>query len=88
MSTIVKGLEIDKTELHQIADCFCFIDDDDNVFIVGDENVITNISSPMFTQYHTREYESIEEFLRIEYSTQLVKVLKKLNQFDIEIIIK
>lgn len=88
MSTIVKGLEIDKKELHQIAECFCFIDDDNNVFIVGDEDVITNISSPMFTQYHAREYETIEEFLRIEYDTQLIKVLKKLNQFDIEIIVK
>ena len=88
MSTIVKGLEIDKKELHPIAECFCFIDDDNDVFIVGDEDVITNISSPMFTQYHAREYETIEEFLRIEYDTQLVKVLKKLNQFDIEIIVK
>lgn len=88
MSTIVKGLEIDKKDLHPIAECFCFIDDDNDVFIVGDENIITNISSPMFTQYHAREYETIEEFLRIEYDTQLVKVLKKLNQFDIEIIVK
>ena len=88
MSTIIKGLEIDKKELHPIADCFCFIDDDNDVFIVGDEDVITNISSPMFTQYKAREYETIEEFLRIEYDTQLVKVLKKLNQFDIEIIVK
>lgn len=88
MSTIVKGLENEKKELHPIADCFCFIDDDNDVFIVGDEDVITNISSPMFTQYKAKEYETIEEFLRIEYDTQLVKVLKKLNQFDIEIIIK
>jgi hypothetical protein len=88
MSTIVKGLEIEKKELHPIADCFCFIDDDNDVFIVGDENIITNISSPMFTQYQARGYETIEEFLRIEYDTQLVKVLKKLNQFDIEIIVK
>ena len=87
MSTIVKGLET-KKESNSISNSFVFIDSDYNVFIVGDEDTIIDISSPTFIQYKGENYESIEEFLRIDYGTQLVKVLKKLNQFDIEIIVK
>ena len=87
MSTIVRGLEIQK-ESHLISNNFAFIDNDDNVFIVGDEDTIINISSPMFAEYKGKNYESIEEFLRIEFDTQLAKILKNLNQFDIEVIIK
>lgn len=86
MSTIVKGLET-KKESHSISSNFVFIDSDHNVFIVGDENTIINISSPMFAEYKGEKYESIEEFLEIEFDTQLVKILKNLSQFDIEIII-
>ena len=87
MSTIVKGLET-KKERNPISSNFIFIDSDHNVFIVGDEDTIINISSPMFAEYKGIKYDSIEEFLDVEFDTQLVKILKNLNQFDIEIIVK
>lgn len=86
MSTIVKGLKI-KEESNSISNSFVFIDSDENVFIVGDDDTIINISSPTFAQYQGEEYKSIEEFLRIEFDTQLIKILNNLSQFDIEIII-
>ena len=86
MSIIVKGLET-KKESNSISSGFVFVDSDNNVFIIGDEDTIINISSPMFAEYKGEEYESIEEFLEIEFDTQLVKILKNLSQFDIEIII-
>lgn len=87
MSTIVKGLKREKTT-PSIEDCFGFIDSNNNVFLVGDEGAILDISSPDFLQYKASGYDSIEEFLCTNYNTQLVKVLEKLTQFDIEVIIK
>lgn len=87
MSTIVRGL-VDKEKSNPISNSFVFIDSNENVFIVGDEDTIINISSSTFIQFKGEDYESIEEFLRIVFGTQLVKVLKNLSQFDIEIIVK
>ena len=73
MSTIVKGLEITKKKEHLFIDSFCFIDSDKNVFIIGDEDTVINISSPVFNQYRSEFYSDIEDFLQAEFGTTLLK---------------
>lgn len=87
MSTIVKGLEKTKKENHLFKDFICFIDSDKNVFIIGDEDAVINISSPVFNQYPSDYYSDIEDFLQTEFGTELLKAFGSQNEFDIEIII-
>ena len=88
MSTIIKGLEHPKNERYLFKDFFCFIDSDKNVFIIGDEHTVINISSPLFTQYPSECYLNIEDFLQAEFGTTLLKAFDSQNEFDIEIIVK
>lgn len=88
MSTIIKGLETSKKEEYLFKDSFCFIDSDKNVFIIGDENTVIDISSPGFNQYRSEFYSDIEDFLQAEFGTTLLKVFGSQNEFDIEIIVK
>ena len=88
MSTIVKGLENTQEENHRFEDYICFIDSDKNVFIIGDEGMIIDISSPIFNQYSSCFYDNIEHFLNDEFGTVLLKAFSGQREFDIEIIIK
>ena len=88
MSTIIKGLENTKEITHLFRDHICFIDSDKNVFIIGDEDMIIDISSPIFNQYASCFYDSIEHFLNDEFETTLLKAFSSQSEFDIEIIVK
>lgn len=88
MSTIIKGLENTGKESHLFRDFFCFIDSDKNVFIIGDESAVIDISSPCFNQYRSDFYNDIEDFLQAEFETTLLKAFGSQSEFDIEIILK
>ena len=88
MSTIIKGLENTEKESHLFKDFMCFIDSDKNVFIIGDENTVIDLSSPIFNQYRPDFYSDIEEFLQVEFETTLLKAFSSQSEFDIEIIVK
>ena len=88
MSIIIKGLENTKKENHFFKDYICFIDSDKNVFIIGDEDMIIDISSPIFNQYTSCYYDDIEDFLDKEFETTLLKAFCSQSEFDIEIIVK
>lgn len=88
MSVIVKNIEVPKTKTHLFREHICFIDSDKNVFIIGDEDTVINISSPIFNQYKSSYYEDIEDFLSEEFGTTLVKAFSSQSEFDIEFIVK
>lgn len=88
MSTIVKGLGTSKKEEYLFKDFICFIDSNKDVFIIGDEDTVINISSPVFNQYRSDYYNDIEDFLQAEFGTTLLKAFSSQNEFDIEIIVK
>lgn len=48
MSTIVKGLKNTEKKSHDFKDYICFIDSEKNVFIIGGEDAIIDISSSFF----------------------------------------
>lgn len=62
MSTIVKGLKNTEKKSHDFKDYICFIDSEKNVFIIGGEDAIIDISSSFFNQYQADYYSDIEDF--------------------------
>ena len=87
MAVIVKNLETTQ-DTHSFDNFYGFIDSDKNVCIIGDEGTIIDLTSSLFCQYNSNNYNCIEDFLDAEFGTKLVKTLENSKEFDIEIILK
>lgn len=74
-------------DYHYFSSYYGFIDDENDFFIMGSSKTVIMITDDAFSEYDTTDYATIEEFLRYEFGTNLVKPLKK-DDFDIEIKIK
>lgn len=86
MAIKIKGIPTDTEGRHNFYEYYAFIDSDGDFFIICEnEHVVRMCES--FPEDNTREYESIEDFLKERYDTRLIKALKK-DDFDIEITVK
>lgn len=72
---------------HQIYEYFGFVDSEGNFFLITKSNTIV-LMDGSFPDYNlTNGYNSIEEFLEIEFNTILIHAYKQ-NDFDITIDLK
>ena len=87
MTVKIEGIEgIEKTT-HRFVDSYGFIDTDRDFFVVGGQDTVIHMTNS-FNEYYQSDYDSIEDFLKAEFGTALLKSFESRDEFDITITLK
>lgn len=87
MAIKIEGLEKIEKTTHRFEDSYGFIDSDEDFYIVSGQNTIISMAN-CFNEYNQSDYDNIEDFLRLEFGTTLLKSFESKYEFDITITIK
>ena len=87
MTVKIEGIESIERTSHRFEDSYGFIDSDRDFYVVGGQDTIIRMTNG-FTEFYQSDYDSIEEFLRIEVGTTLLKSFESRDEFDITVTLK
>ena len=87
MTVKIEGIENLERTSHHFIDSYGFIDSDRDFYVVGGQDTIIQMTNG-FNEYYQSDYDSIEDFLRREVGTTLLKSFESRDEFDIIITLK
>lgn len=86
MSLVINSKETMENKTHHFGDCMAFLDDDGDFWLIDEEDeYVTRLTDRGCICQNTSKYNTIEDFLRVNFSCKLVKVFNKVEDFKITV---